>query len=44
MSNLWMRTGRIETLVDGIFAISMTLLVLTLDVPRISNSLTEAAF
>ncbi|HHW45233.1 MAG TPA: DUF1211 domain-containing protein [Desulfotomaculum sp.] len=41
---LWMRTDRIETLVDGIFAISMTLLVLTLDVPRIYNPLTEAAF
>ncbi|MBC7119519.1 MAG: DUF1211 domain-containing protein [Methanobacteriaceae archaeon] len=42
--SLRMRTSRIETLVDGIFAISMTLLVLTLDVPRISNSLTEAMF
>ena len=41
---LWMKTSRIETLVDGIFAISMTLLVLTLDVPKVSNFLTEAAF
>ena len=28
--NIWMDTKRIETLVDGIFAIAMTLLVLSL--------------
>lgn len=43
-NSLWMKTTRIETLVDGIFAISMTLLVLTLNVPNIPGSLTEAAF
>ena len=30
----WMSTRRIETLVDGIFAISMTLLVLTIGIPQ----------
>jgi len=34
----WMSTRRIETLVDGIFAISMTLLVLTIGIPTISSS------
>jgi uncharacterized membrane protein len=42
--NLWMTTSRIETLVDGIFAIAMTLLVLSIGVPDISRGLTEAAF
>lgn len=42
--NLWMTTSRIETLVDGIFAIAMTLLVLSIGVPNISNTLSEAAF
>ncbi len=42
--NLWMTTSRIETLVDGIFAIAMTLLVLTITVPDISLNLSEAAF
>ena len=32
--NIWMSTKRIETLVDGIFAIAMTLLVLSLNVPN----------
>jgi TMEM175 potassium channel family protein len=40
----WMSTRRIETLVDGIFAISMTLLVLTIGIPTISGSVSEAAF
>lgn len=35
MSSLWETTSRIETLVDGIFAIAMTLLVLNIDVPQI---------
>lgn len=42
--NLWMTTSRIETLVDGIFAIAMTLLVLSIGVPDISTSLSESAF
>lgn len=42
--NYLMTTKRIETLVDGIFAIAMTLLVLSIGVPEISKSLTEAAF
>lgn len=42
--NLWMTTSRIETLVDGIFAIAMTLLVLNIGVPDIANNLSEAAF
>lgn len=40
----WMTTSRIETLVDGIFAIAMTLLVLSIGVPDISTSASEAAF
>jgi uncharacterized membrane protein len=40
----WMSTRRIETLVDGIFAISMTLLVLSIGIPTISGSVPEAAF
>lgn len=43
-SNLWMTTKRIETLVDGIFAIAMTLLVLSIVVPDNLGSLSEAAF
>jgi len=42
--NLWMTTSRLETLVDGIFAIAMTLLVLNIGVPEISTHLTESAF
>lgn len=38
-----MPTKRLETLVDGIFAIAMTLLVLSLAVPQITGSLTEKA-
>ena len=44
MSSILMKTSRIETLVDGIFAISMTLLVLTLNIPQIHTSLSETAF
>ena len=40
----WMSSRRIETLVDGIFAISMTLLVLSIGLPTISGSVSEAAF
>jgi uncharacterized membrane protein len=32
--NIWMNIKRIETLVEVIFAISMTLLVLSLNVPN----------
>lgn len=39
--NFWMTTNRIETLVDGIFAIAMTLLVLNLVVPEITGPLSE---
>lgn len=42
--NLWMTTSRIETLVDGIFAIAMTLLVLSIGVPDIAKGLSETAF
>jgi uncharacterized membrane protein len=42
--NNWMTTSRIETLVDGIFAIAMTLLVLSIGVPDASSALTEVAF
>ena len=41
---VWMTTKRIETLVDGIFAIAMTLLVLTIGAPENLGSLSEAAF
>jgi uncharacterized membrane protein len=39
----WMTTNRIETLVDGVFAIAMTLLVLELAVPQIGGSLSDMA-
>lgn len=42
-SNVWMTTKRLETLVDGIFAIVMTLLVLSLNVPQIAYPATNAA-
>lgn len=41
--NNWVTTSRIETLVDGIFAIAMTLLVLSIGVPDVSSVLNEAA-
>jgi uncharacterized membrane protein len=40
----WMSTNRIETLVDGIFAISMTLLVLSIGVPTLSDYVSETVF
>jgi len=39
--NVWMNTKRIETLVDGVFAIALTLLVLNIDVPSITGSVTD---
>jgi uncharacterized membrane protein len=41
-TNVSMTTKRIETLVDGIFAIAMTLLVLSLNVPQILYPATNA--
>lgn len=41
--NVWMTTKRIETLVDGIFAIAMTLLVLSLNVPHLPYPTTDTA-
>ena len=38
----WETTKRIETLVDGIFAIAMTLLVLNLDIPQMINPVTDS--
>lgn len=40
--NIWSTTKRIETLVDGIFAIAMTLLVLSIDVPQLPDSVSNA--
>jgi uncharacterized membrane protein len=37
-TKFWMTTNRIETLIDGIFAITMTLLILNLVVPEIIGS------
>ena len=31
---IWMTTNRLSNLVDGIFTFAMTLLVLTIDLPR----------
>ncbi|WP_321422969.1 TMEM175 family protein [uncultured Methanobacterium sp.] len=42
-SSIFMDTKRLETLVDGIFAIAMTLLVLALAVPDITEPLSNAA-
>nr|WP_319373725.1 TMEM175 family protein [uncultured Methanobacterium sp.] len=42
-SSIFMDTKRLETLVDGIFAIAMTLLVLALAVPDITGPLSNAA-
>ncbi len=42
-SNIFMDTKRLETLVDGIFAIAMTLLVLALTVPDINGVLSNEA-
>jgi uncharacterized membrane protein len=38
---VWQTTKRIETLADGIFAIAMTLLVLTIDVPNITGQISN---
>ena len=38
----WETTKRIETLVDGIFAIAMTLLVLNIDVPQLMSPVSDA--
>lgn len=38
----WENIKRIETLVDGIFAIAMTLLVLSIDVPQLVSPVTDA--
>ncbi len=43
-SNSLMPTNRIETLVDGIFAIAMTILVLNLAIPSINGPVTSASF
>ena len=40
--SLGLTTQRIETLTDGVFAIAMTLLVLTLDLPRVGAHLSNA--
>jgi uncharacterized membrane protein len=42
-SSIFMDTKRLETLVDGIFAIAMTLLVLALAVPDITGPLSNTA-
>lgn len=39
----WETTGRIETLVDGIFAIALTLLVLNLSIPQLTHSISNIA-
>ena len=39
--DLGLTTGRIETLTDGVFAIAMTLLVLNLGLPQLSESLSS---
>ncbi|MDD3985592.1 MAG: TMEM175 family protein [Methanobacterium sp.] len=41
--NILMTTKRIETLVDGVFAIAMTLLVLSLNVPQLTYPTTDFA-
>lgn len=42
-ASLWVTTKRIETLADGIFAIAMTLLVLSIGVPQIAEPVSSAA-
>ncbi len=42
-NSVWNSTKRIETLVDGIFAIAMTLLVLNIGVPQIIGQVSDAA-
>lgn len=40
--DIWKTTNRIETLVDGIFAIAMTLLVLNIAVPQLASPVSNA--
>ncbi len=40
-NHVWMTTKRIETLIDGIFAIAMTLLVLNIDLPQVTGHVTD---
>ncbi len=42
-SDVWMSTKHLETLVDGIFTIAMTLLVLSLSLPQLPYPATNAA-
>ena len=42
-NNVWLTTKRIETLVDGIFAIAMTLLVLNIDLPQTFGPISDPA-
>jgi len=39
--DVWMTTKRIETLVDGVFAIALTLLVLNINLPQITGKVTD---
>jgi len=41
--DVWLTTKRIETLVDGIFAIAMTLLVLNIDLPQMLGPVSDPA-
>lgn len=41
--DVWLTTKRIETLVDGIFAIAMTLLVLNIDLPQTLGTVSNPA-
>lgn len=41
--DVWLTTKRIETLVDGIFAIAMTLLVLNIDLPQSFGPVSDPA-
>ncbi|MBU4548378.1 MAG: DUF1211 domain-containing protein, partial [Euryarchaeota archaeon] len=38
----WMNTSRIQTLIDGIFAFAMTLLVLNLEISDFPSDVTDA--
>jgi len=44
VSSKYISKARLETLVDGIFAIAMTLLVFDLPIPHFNNPLTNIAF
>jgi len=41
---VWITIDRLSALVDGIFAIVMTLLVLTIDIPDLTGTLSNAVF